>query len=278
MKFGIGTLVTDRSIRPAALGRAVEERGFDSLFVAEHTHIPVGLDIEHPRGGEIPEPYFRTLDPFVALGAAASVTDRILLGTGVALLPQRDPITTAKEVATLDVISGGRAAFGLGVGWIREETRSHGVDPATRGKVADERLRAIVELWTKEKAEYHGRFVDFGPVYQWPKPQTWPHPPIFVGGCGPASLRRVVEFGAAWLALDILPPDVMASMIGNLCQEAGTQVPVTVCILSGNTPEHVEPYARLDGVSRVVLYLPALPEHEGLAELDTLAELVRRYA
>lgn len=188
MKFGVATFITDQGIAPAPLGRAVEQRGFDSLLIAEHTHIPVERRSPYPGGGELPDIYYRTLDPFVALAAAASVTERILLGTGIALVVQRDPIITAKEVASLDLVSGGRAVFGVGAGWNREEMENHGTNPRTRGRLVDERLRAMRELWTKDKAEFHGEFVDFGPVYSWPKPVQRPHPPCtWAAGRPPSS-------------------------------------------------------------------------------------------
>lgn len=152
------------------------------MFIAEHSHIPVDRQTPYPGGGELPGMYYRTLDPFVALTAIGVVTERLLLGTGIALIPQRDPITTAKEVASLDLISGGRMILGIGVGWNREEMRNHGTNPSTRGRLTDERLRAMRELWTSERAEFHGEFVNFDPVFAWPKPVQRPHPPIYVGG------------------------------------------------------------------------------------------------
>jgi probable F420-dependent oxidoreductase len=159
MKFGISTFVTDEGIAPGVLARAIEERGFDSLFIAEHTHIPLSRKSPWPRGGELPRKYYRTLDPFITLTAAAAATERLLLGTGVALVVERDPIITAKEVASLDLVSGGRVLFGVGVGWNREEMENHGTDPRTRGKLTDERIRAMMEIWTKEEPEFHGRYV-----------------------------------------------------------------------------------------------------------------------
>ena len=170
MRFGIATFITDESIRPDALGPALEERGFDSLFIAEHSHIPVGRDTPYPAGGELPRRYYRTLDPFVALSAVAAVTSRLVLGIGIVLLPQRDVIHTAKEVASLDLVSGGRVAFGVGIGWNREEMRNHGTDPATRGARVDEQLAALKQIWTNDKAEFHGRQIDFDPIFAWPKP------------------------------------------------------------------------------------------------------------
>lgn len=180
MKFGISTFVTDDGIAPAPLARAIEERGFDSLFVAEHTHIPASRETPYPGGGDLPDKYYRTLDPFVTLTAAACTTERLLLGTGGALMIERDTITTAKEVASLDLVSGGRFVFGVGVGWNREEMQNHGTDPRTRGELLDEQLRAMREMWTKEEAEFHGEHVDFDPIYSRPKPVQQPHPPIYV--------------------------------------------------------------------------------------------------
>ncbi|WP_405828949.1 LLM class F420-dependent oxidoreductase [Streptomyces sp. NBC_01176] len=273
MKFGISTFITDLSTRPAPLGRAIEEHGFDSLFIAEHSHIPVDRRSPYPPGGELPDIYYRTLDPFVALTAAATVTERLLLGTGIALVSQRDPIHTAKEVASLDLVSDGRAVFGVGVGWNREEMENHGTDPATRGKLVDERLRAILELWTKEKAEFHGEFVDFDPVYAWPKPVQKPHPPLFVGG-GRGAFPRVAELGDVWLANGV-PPEVLAPQIEEVRALAGRAVPVTVYGVPA-TPEAVEGYAQLD-VERVLFYLPSDPEPATLAHLDRFAEVAARF-
>ncbi|WP_328686714.1 LLM class F420-dependent oxidoreductase [Streptomyces caniferus] len=273
MKFGVATFITDQGIAPAPLGRAVEQRGLDSLLIAEHTHIPVDRRSPYPAGGELPEIYYRTLDPFVALSAAASVTERILLGTGIALVAQRDPIITAKEVASLDLVSGGRAVFGIGVGWNKEEMENHGTDPRTRGRLVDERLRAMRELWTKEKAEFHGEFVDFDPVYSWPKPVQRPHPPVYVGG-GEAAFERVAAFGDAWLA-NSLPPQELGPKIDRMRSIAGRDVPVTVYAVSKD-PEIVEQYTQLD-VERLLLYLPTMPEAETLSYLDELADVAQRF-
>ena len=163
MKFGISTFVTDDGIDTVSLARAIEERGFDSLAIAEHTHIPASRQSPYPLGGELPQIYYRTLDPFVTLAAAAAVTSRIELVTGIALLIQRDPIITAKEASSIDLISNGRFVFGVGAGWNLEEMRDHGTDPKTRGALLDERIEAIKALWTDEPAEYHGKYVDFEP-------------------------------------------------------------------------------------------------------------------
>src|SRR6195952_5484046 len=182
MKFGIATFVNDNTIDTVSLARAIEERGFASLVVAEHTHIPVSRESPYPEGGELPDVYYKTLDPFVTLAAAAAVTSSIELFTGIALLIQRDPIITAKEVASIDLISGGRFVFGVGAGWNIEELRDHGTDPKTRGALLDERIEAIKALWTTEPAEYHGKYVNFDSSFARPKPVQKPHPPIYIGG------------------------------------------------------------------------------------------------
>ena len=190
--------MTDEGIAPEALARATEERGFDSLFVAEHTHIPLSRKSPWPRGGELPRRYYRTLDPFVTLTAAAIATERLLLGTGVTLVVERDLIITAKEVASLDLVSGGRVIFGIGVGWNREEMENYGTDPRSRGKLTNERIQSMIEMWTKDEPEYHGQYVDFDPIGIWPKPVQKPYPPIYVGG-GSRAFGRIVEFGDdAW--------------------------------------------------------------------------------
>jgi probable F420-dependent oxidoreductase len=267
MKIGVSTFVTDRGIAPTALARALEARNFDSLFIAEHTHIPASRETPYPGGGDLPEVYYRTLDPFVTLAAAAAVTDRLLLGTGIALLSQRDPIITAKEVASLDHVSRGRAILGVGVGWNREEMRNHGTEPGTRGRLVDERLLAIRELWTEEKAEFHGDFVDFDPVYSWPKPVQRPHPPIYVGG-GEGAFPRIARFGDSWLANSV-PADRLGEQMERLNDLANREVPVTV-FAAPRGGGGLERYAEL-GVDRVLLYLPTRPEAETLEYLDRLA-------
>ena len=270
MKFGISTFVTDEGIPPGPLAAAIEERGFDSVFIAEHTHIPASRRSPYPRGGQLPRKYYRTLDPFVALTAMAMTTRELLLGTGVTLLMERDVIITAKEVASLDLVSEGRAVFGVGVGWNREEMENHGTDPSTRGRLVDEQLAALREIWTQDEAEYHGEFVDFDPIFSWPKPVQKPHVPIYVGG-GNAAFGRIAKFGDAWLA-NGLPPDKLKPMMDELKSVAGRDVPVSVFNASGE-PGDLEEYARL-GVDRVLLSLPTMPEGETLGKLDALARTV----
>ncbi|WP_181789297.1 LLM class F420-dependent oxidoreductase [Streptomyces phytophilus] len=273
MKFGVSTFLTDEGIAPAVLGRALEERGFDALFVAEHTHIPVERVSPLPAGGELPRKYYRTLDPFVALSAVAAVTRDLLLGTGIALVVERDPIITAKEVATLDLISGGRVAFGVGAGWNREEMRNHGTEPGTRGRLLDERMRAMIALWTEDEAEFHGEFVDFDPVFCWPKPVQRPHPPVYVGGGGEPAFARVAAYGTAWLPSRV-PAGELGGRMRRLREVAG-DVPV-VPYSASHEPQALQAYAEL-GLERVLLDLPTLPEAETLRMLDELAAAAGAY-
>jgi probable F420-dependent oxidoreductase len=275
MEFGISTFVTDEGIQPAALGAALEERGFDSLFLAEHSHIPVSRETPYPGGGELPEKYKRTLDPFVALAAAATATSRLLVGTGIALLVQRDLIHTAKEVASLDLISGGRALFGVGVGWNREEMRNHGTDPTTRGALIDEQLAALKEIWTKDEAEFHGRHVGFDPIYAWPKPVRKPHPPIYIGGESEAALNRVARYGDGWLLRGHTHFDEAKRVRGWLAGQGREDVEFSV--FGGPTQEKVIDGFREAGVERYTFLLETLPEAETLRELDELAELAARH-
>lgn len=275
VRIGINTFVTDEGIRPADLGRAVEERGFDSLFLAEHSHIPASRQTPYPAGGELPRKYYRTLDPFVTLAAAASVTDRLLLGTGVALLIERDVIHTANEVASLDLISNGRAVLGVGVGWNREEMSNHGTDPSTRGALLDEQLQALRALWTNERAEFHGDFVDFDPVYLWPKPVQRPHPPIYVGGGSPAAIRRAAKNADGWFPHPVAEVSQVRPQLDQFVEAAGRD-DVSVFLFGTPTRPVLDAYAEA-GVDRVALALETLPYDESLTMLDELATFAADY-
>jgi probable F420-dependent oxidoreductase len=272
VEFGVSTFVTDDGIAPAALGRALEERGFASLYLAEHTHIPVKRETPWPGGSELPRHYYRTLDPLVALTAAATVTERLRVGTGIALVIQRDPIVLAKEVASLDLVSGGRAVFGVGAGWNREEMRNHGTEPATRMRLLRERVLAIKELWTEDEAEFHGEFVDFDPVFSYPKPVQDPHPPVMIGGSGPTTFDRVVEFGDGWMPIYGRNTGELAAQITELRERAGRSVPVTLFGVPRD-PGTVEELKDA-GVDEVLFNLKTLPEDDTLRYLDRLAELL----
>ncbi|WP_072803751.1 LLM class F420-dependent oxidoreductase [Rhodococcoides yunnanense] len=275
MKFGISTFVTDEGIRPDVLGRALEERGFDSLFLAEHSHIPVSRTSPYPGGGDLPHIYYRTLDPFLALTAAASATENLILGTGIALLPQRDLIHTAKEVATLDYLSGGRVAFGVGVGWNREEMANHGTDPTKRGAQINEQLAALKEIWTHDEAEFHGQHVDFDPIYSWPKPVQKPHPPIYIGGESPAALDRLVEFGDAWLPRAHTSAAELGRVRGVLADRGRPDITFTV-FGAGRGAEELDGYVEA-GVERAAIILSTLDESATFAKLDQIAAAIERY-
>jgi probable F420-dependent oxidoreductase len=274
MKIGISTFVNDDSIDTVSLARAIEERGFESLVVAEHTHIPASRETPYPRGGELPPVYYRTLDPFVTLAAAAAVTSRIELFTGIALLIQRDPIITAKEAASIDLISGGRFVFGVGAGWNIEELRDHGTDPKTRGALLDERIEAIKALWAEDPAEYHGKYVDFDASYSRPKPVRQPHPPIFIGGDSDATVKRVIRHKAGWIS-NPHPMEALTKRIDQMRDGAGHDVPLAMC----DTPQNPDYWRAADelGFGRLALLLPTLPTDESLRLLDDYAKLVAQY-
>jgi probable F420-dependent oxidoreductase len=198
MDFGVGYFPTHDGIGPGPLARMLEERGQESLFFAEHTHIPAARETPYPGGGELPRKYVHTYDQFVALTAAATATSRLRVGSGICLVTERDPITTAKEVASVDHLSGGRFEFGVGAGWNREEMRNHGTDPRTRMALMAERIEAMKAIWTQHEASYAGEHVHFERIWSYPKPAQRPHPPILVGGDGPKVLDRVLAFGDAW--------------------------------------------------------------------------------
>jgi probable F420-dependent oxidoreductase len=273
VKFGIIMFVTDESMGIVELARAVEERGFESLFLPEHSHIPV----EHcpwPGGPELPRYYKRSLDLFTALGAAAAVTSRIQLGTGVCLVMQRDPIQLAKEVATLDQISGGRVLLGVGGGWNREEMADHGTDPSKRWKILRERVLACKAIWTQDEAEFHGEYVDFAPMWSWPKPSRVP--PVLVGGDGAGTFERVLEYGDGWMPLSRFAPGAFATRFAELQKLAADRgrpsVPVS---LFGAPPEAqvIAECAEL-GVERCIFFASSAPAEVVLPELDAMAGLM----
>ena len=277
MKFGVYMFPTDYAIDPVSLGRAVEGHGFESLFVPEHTHIPTSRRSPFPGGGELPKEYSHTLDPFVALGAVAATTERLMLGTGICLVIERDPITLGKEVASLDFISGGRVLFGIGGGWNREEMENHGTDPTRRWKVLRERIEAMQQIWTEDAAEYHGEFVDFDPIWQWPKPVQKPHPPVIIGGDGANTLQRVVRYGDGWMPIG-RRADFKARIdeLNRLSAEAGrADIPVTI-FGAAPKPDVIDAYAEA-GVERLLFHLPPAPRDEVLPLLEQRAELARQH-
>jgi probable F420-dependent oxidoreductase len=199
MKFGASMFFSDYSMTPAELAVALEQRGFDIIWAPEHSHIPLSRKTPFVLGGDLPKRYYDVMDPFVTLTAAAMATKTLKVGTGVCLIAQRDAIQTAKLVASIDQVSGGRFVFGVGNGWNQDEMENHGTVFASRHKLAREKIEAMKAIWTQDKAEYHGEFVNFDPVAAWPKPVQKPHPPIIIGGAFPYSARRAVRYGNGWM-------------------------------------------------------------------------------
>jgi probable F420-dependent oxidoreductase len=275
MEIGLAMFSTDYTIEPARLGPLVEERGFESLLCTEHTHIPASRETPYPGGGELPPEYSHTGDPFVGLAMVAAVTERLKVGTGICLVVERDPIVTAKEVATLDNLSGGRFLFGVGAGWNREEMRNHGTDPRRRFAVMRERIEAMKAIWTEDEAQYHGEDVNFDPIWSWPKPRQKPHPPVMVGGVGEKVLDRVLAFGDEWMPNRVDDPEKLGERIAELqrrAEEAGRKrIPVSVF---GAKPdaEFVERLGAV-GVGRCFFYLRPAEPGEVERQLDGLTKL-----
>jgi probable F420-dependent oxidoreductase len=253
MDFGIGYFPTHDAVSPGELARLVEERGHESLFFAEHTHIPASRESPYPGGGELPRKYSHCYDPFVALTAAAEATRKLRVGTGICLVTERDPITTAKEVASLDHLSGGRFEFGIGAGWNREEMRNHGTDPRTRMRLMRERMEAMKAIWTQDEPSYEGEFITFERIWSWPKPAQRPHPPILVGGNGRTVLERVVGFGDAWFPN--YAPEGVLDRIPELRQMSDR--PIDVMLMGVPATAAAMERAEQAGCRRVVHWIPS---------------------
>jgi probable F420-dependent oxidoreductase len=261
---GLAIFLTGDGIRPDVLAQAAEERGYESLFVTEHTHIPVSAGMVDRTGGPLHEKYRRTHDPFVALAFAAAATTKLKVGTSVCLVIEHDPIVLAKEVSSLDVLSGGRFVFGVGAGWNKQEMLNHGTDPATRHGNMRERVEAMKAIWANEEAEYHGKHVDFDPIWQWPKPLQSPMP-VYIGGNGPRVLDRVLRYGDGWMP-NMKELDTLGPRIAELRERAGAPVPVTYY---GATPENFD-VLREAGVDRGLVVLESGSEAEVLASIPSI--------
>jgi probable F420-dependent oxidoreductase len=279
MKFGVGIFPTEDAQDPAELGRMAEERGFESLLFPEHTHIPASRETPYPAGGELPPEYSRTYDPFVALAAAATATERIRIGTGICLVIQRDPIVTAKEVASVDRVSNGRFLFGVGAGWNREEMRDHGTDPDRRFGIMRERIEAMKEIWTHDEASYSGRYVDFDRIWCWPKPVQSPYPPVLLGGNGPKVIDRVIAFGDEWMPNRVGGDDEMIARMEELRRRAADAgrdpIPVTIAGIMRD-PARIE---RLEqaGAHRGFFWLPPRGPAEVEQAFDKYAAAAAEY-
>lgn len=280
MQFGAAMFFTDYSMAPGELGRALEERGFESLWAPEHSHIPTSRVSPFPNGGDLPKQYYDVMDPFVTLTAAAAATKTLNIGTGVCLVQQRDPIQTAKLVASIDQVSGGRFLFGVGNGWNQDELEDHGVRFADRHKVARERIEAMKVIWTKSKAEYHGEFVNFDPIMTWPKCVQKPHVPVIVGGAFPYSARRAIRYGEGWIPqagrggtgeiADMIPE------FRKMATEAGRD-PNSIEISVWFPKQDADLMKRYEdlGVARVVFNLDSEKADKVLPVIDSLAGLMR---
>jgi probable F420-dependent oxidoreductase len=280
MHIGVFIFLTEYTIQPDDLGRALEERGFESLFVPEHTHIPTSRRTPFPGATELPKEYMHTLDPFVALTAVSAATRRLRVGTGICLVIQHDPIVTAKEVATLDLVSGGRFEFGVGAGWNADEMENHGTAYSTRFQVMRERVLAMKAIWTRETADFHGRFVNFDPIWSYPKPVQKPHPPVLLGGESEHTLRRVVEFCDGWFprgrnAADAGPVLAGLDRLGVLARQAGRDPKTISTSVFGARPDApvLDGY-RAAGVTRAVFRLPPEGRDRILPLLDQYAKLI----
>jgi probable F420-dependent oxidoreductase len=264
MEFGVAIFPTHDAIRPGDVARLAEERGQESLFFPEHTHMPAD-HTPHPSGKGLPRRYSHTFDLFVAATAAVSATSRLRVGSGVCLVIQRDPITTAKEVASVDYLSGGRFEFGVGAGWNRQEMANHGTDPRTRMRVMRERVEAMKAIWAADEASYAGEFVKFDRIWSWPKPAQRPHPPVLVGGEGPTVLDRVLAFGDAWM------PNYAPSGILERAAElrARAERPISLQVMGTPAdPKVLDAYAAA-GFERAVYWLPSAGQSVVSRALDT---------
>ncbi len=276
MRLGVTLFATDQTMGPAELAREAEARGFHSLYIPEHTHIPTSRRTPSPFGGELPEEYKRTLDPFVALAAAAAVTSRIRLGTGVCLVAQRDPLVTAKVVATLDCLSGGRVVLGVGFGWNREEMEDHGVDFRRRRERAREHVLAMQRLWAEERASFGGEFVRFAECWSWPKPVQRPRPPVLVGGAaGPKLFAQIAEWADGWMPIGGAGVRAALPALHRALEEAGRDPATMQVVVFGSVAdrEKLAYYASL-GVTEVILRLPVGPPDVVLPALDQHARLL----
>ena len=276
MHVGVDIFLTDYSIDPIELGPALEQRGFESVWLPEHSHIPLSRQSPWPGGGDLPKRYYDVVDPLVTLGAMSAVTTKLKLATGICLVVQRDPIHLAKEAATIDRLSGGRLILGVGAGWNAEEMADHGTEFGSRFKLMRERIEAIRTIWTQTKPEYHGEFVDFPPMMQWPKPVRKPHPPIVIGGGFPHGARRAAQYGDGWMPLGARGWDVAETLpkFEAIVREAGrdpADLDITVFAVRPDADEIAR--MRDAGVGRITLSLPSDDRDSAMRKLDEFAGL-----
>ncbi len=277
VKFAVSMFPTDYAIQPIELAQAAEARNFESLWFPEHTHIPASRKTPFPGGTELPKEYWHTHDPFVALGAAAAATKKLRLGTGVCLVIERDPIVLAKEIASLDMISGGRVELGIGAGWNVEEMENHGAQFKKRWKIVREKILAIRQIWTKEAAEFHGEFVNFDPIWSFPKPVQPGGPPILLGSQSKRSFERVAEYCDGWMPINFPRAD-FAGGIKQLrdAEKAGGRKKLGISLFGSSSKEdEIKRLADL-GFDRLIFSLPAAPRETVLPLLDKYAEVAAK--
>jgi len=277
MHLGIAMFPTEYAISPDELASEVEHRGFESIWFPEHTHIPASRRTPWPGGGDLPREYWHTYDPFIALTAAASATTRLRLGTGICLVIERDPIVTAKEVATLDKLSNGRVIFGIGGGWNAEEMENHGTDYKRRWRVLRERTLAMKEIWTKDEAEFHGEFVNFDPIWSFPKPAQKPHPPILMGGDGPTTFERVIEFCDGWMpiGLRLVNAEEKIAALRRRAEEADRDPSsISITIFAANAERKALDDLERAGVERAIFYVPPAGREKVLPVLDRYVQMM----
>ncbi len=283
MKYGVFTFNTEYTIRADDLAKAIEERGLESVWFPEHTHIPAGRRTPYPGGGELPREYIHMSDPFASAAAAAAVTKRIMIGTGICLGAQHEPRALAKTVATVDQISNGRFLFGIGAGWNEDEMENHGVAPKRRWKVVREHVGAMRKLWTEEAATYQGEFVKFERVWSYPKPVTKPHPPVILGTFGsPLGRQRVADFGDGWLPIGLFHGDKLRADIADLDERIRRNgrdpksVPISMFDIYETSEDDLKRFRDLDRVERAISRCPTEGRESVMRWLDRYAETARR--
>ncbi len=277
MKFGVFYFPTDYGIQVPELAVELENRNIESLFVCEHTHIPTSRKSPFPGGGELPKKYIHTHDPFIALSFAAALTKKLRLGTGICLVPQHDPIVLAKVIASLDMMSGGRVEFGIGGGWNVDEMNNHGVEYKTRFKQMREHTEAIKAIWTQDEASYHGEFVNFDPIWSYPKPTQKPHPPILLGGETDYTLKRIVEYCDGWIPRGNMnfDPKVSLKRLHDMADKHGRDPKeLSTTLFRGPTTKHELDACREAGVDRVLYEVPDGTRDEALKALDDVVKLM----
>lgn len=275
MKVGISNFPTDYSMSAVDLGRALETRGFDALWVVEHTHIPASRKTPYPMGGELPSIYWESYEPFTFLAQVAAVTETLMVGTGICLVPEHHPLTLAKRAASLDSLSKGRFLFGVGAGWLAEELENHEVQYNQRWQVLREHVLAMQACWTQKSAEFHGEFVDFDPVWVEPKPVSQPHPPIYIGATSTWAMQRIAEYAQGWYPVHVPEFEERLALLTQECEARGRSIDeIDIALVTNITSKDQLAELAGKGVNQIVLSLPTGTSDENQTVLDSYAEVV----